>query len=371
MTKPEELAREEIDRQLEECGWVVQNRSEINLSAGRGVAIREFKLKPDHGFVDYLLFVDGLAVGVLEAKPVGYPLTSVEEQGEKYTEGLPDELDAHIDPLPFCYLSTGAITKFWNNLDPHPRSRRIFQFHQPATLAEWLRADTLDAWVKSLQPKGGLFTAAEDTRPSSLRSRIQTLPPVHIPNLWPNKITAITNLEQSLKEDRPRALIQMATGSGKTLLAVTALYRLIKYGGARRVLFLVDRGNLGEQAEKEFANYRTPDDNRKFIELYNVQRLESNTIGASSKVVISTIQRLYSMLKGEADFDPEEEEASLFENEEMVKKPPLSVVYNKSIPPELLRCDCHRRMSPFHLLIVATGARVLRCFFGWPNRHTR
>ncbi len=190
MTKPEELARQEIDRQLEECGWIVQSRNEINLAAGQGVAIREFRLKEGHGFVDYLLFVSGQPVGVLEAKPVGYPLGSVELQAQKYTEGLPDELDAPVEPLPFCYLSTGAVTKFSNNLDPHPRSRRVFQFHRPEALAEWLGMDTLDAWVKSLHPKGGLFTAADDTKPSTLRSRIQTLPPVHIPNLWQNKVTA-------------------------------------------------------------------------------------------------------------------------------------------------------------------------------------
>jgi hypothetical protein len=131
------------------------------------------------------------------------------------------------------------------------------------------------------------------------------MPAVHIPGLWRNKVEAITSLEKSLYEDRPRALTQMATGSGKTLLAITAIYRLIKYGGARRVLFLVDRQNLGEQAEKEFQGYRTPDDNRKFTELYNVQRLTSNTIASSTKVVITTIQRLYSMLKGEPDLDPE------------------------------------------------------------------
>jgi hypothetical protein len=110
-------------------------------------------------------------------------------------------------------------------------------------------------------------------------------------------------------------------------MAVTAAYRLIKFGGARRLLFLVDRSNLGEQAEKEFQGFRTPDDNRKFTELYNVQRLTSNTIGASAKVVITTVQRLYSMLKGEPDLDPELEEASLFEFAGAAMKEPLPVIY--------------------------------------------
>jgi integrase len=131
------------------------------------------------------------------------------------------------------------------------------------------------------------------------------MPSVEKAFLFPNQIRAVVNVERSLFQNRPRALVQMATGSGKTIMAITAAYRLIKFGGARRVLFLVDRTNLGEQAEKEFQGFRTPDDNRKFTELYNVQRLTSNTIGASSKVVITTIQRLYSMLKGEPDFDPE------------------------------------------------------------------
>jgi type I restriction enzyme, R subunit len=203
-------------------------------------------------------------------------------------------IDTPIRPLPFCYLSNGELHLFSNGLDPYPRTRRIFQFHRPETLSEWMKADSLPGWVEGW---GGHLKAADNPsdpglysdRPSTLRSRIQALPSVEIPNLWQNKVTAITNLERSLKEDKPRALIQMATGSGKTLLAVTALYRLIKYGGARRVLFLVDRGNLGEQAEKEFENYITPDDKRKFTGLYNVQRLTSRTVGSSAKVVISTI----------------------------------------------------------------------------------
>jgi type I site-specific restriction endonuclease len=306
---PEQKARAQIDAALIAAGWIVQDRDAMNLSAGRGVAVREFKLTPGHGFADYLLFVDGKAVGILEAKPEGHTLSGVEVQAQKYSTGLPTGLNPPVEPLPFLYLSTGAITKFTSLLDPDPRSRRIFQVHQPATLAEWLAADTLDAWVKS----AGTFTAADDTKPSSLRARLRAVPPVERAFLFPNQLQAVINLEDSLFRNRPRALVQMATGSGKTIMAVTAAYRLIKFGGARRVLFLVDRSNLGEQAEKEFQGYRTPDDNRKLTELYNVQRLTSNTIGASAKVVITTVQRLYSMLKGEPDLDPEVEEASLFE----------------------------------------------------------
>lgn len=154
-------------------------------------------------------------------------------------------------------MSTGVETRFINGLDPDPRTRAISanlpHIHRPETLAEWIGAETLDAWVKRLHAEGsGLYTATEDTKPSSLRGRITTMPPVDPGTLYGNQIEAVTNLEHSLKRNRPRALIQMATGSGKTIAAITAIYRLIKYGGARRVLFLVDRSNLAKQAEKEF-----------------------------------------------------------------------------------------------------------------------
>ncbi len=338
-----------IDRLLGEAGWIVQERDEMNVSAGRGVAVCEFALASGHGFADYLLFVDGKAVGVLEAKPAGFHLSGVEFQVDKYSAGLPEDLDPPLSPLPFLYMSTGVETRFINLLDPAPRTRRISgvpHIHRPETLAEWLAADTLDQWVKRLHAEGGGFhTAAEATKPSSLRGRIQTLPPLERGFLFPNQVEAVVNLEHSLKKARPRSLVQMATGSGKTIFAITSMYRLIKYGGARRVLFLVDRSNLAEQAEKECQGFRTPDDQRKLTELYNVQRLTSNTIGSSSKVVITTIQRLYSMLKGE-ELDPEAEEGSKFEVALGGLKEPLPVIYSSTYPPEYFDVifidECHR-----------------------------
>lgn len=336
---PEQQARIGIDAALEAAGWVVQDRAAMNLAAGQGVAVREFRMASGHGFADYLLFVGGKAVGVLEAKPAGYALTNVELQADKYATGLPAGLHPPVQPLPFLYLSTGVETRFINGLDPDPKTRAISanlpHIHRPATLAEWIQSETLDGWVKRLYADGhGIYTAADDTRPASFRARITTMPPLEPGSLYPNQIEAVTNLEHSLEKNRPRALIQMATGSGKTIAAITAIYRLIKYGGARRVLFLVDRSNLGEQAEKEFQGYRTPDSHRLFTELYNVQRLSSNTIKDSSRVVISTIQRVYSMLKGDPEFDPTLEEDSQFEIGSTALREPLPVVYNAAYPPE-------------------------------------
>ncbi len=341
---PEQRARQQIDAALAESGWVVQSRDEINLRAAQGVAVRELPLRSGHGRVDYLLFVEERAVGVLEAKPEGHPLSGAEPQTRLYAAGIPSYMSVPVDPLPFLYRSTGALTAFSNLLDPVPKSRTIFQIHRPATLAEWLVEPPV------LHRQGEVFDrdsrGTDRSMPGSLRCRLRTLPEADLPSLWPNQQEAIRGLEQSLREDRPRALIQMATGSGKTIAAITAAYRLIKLGGARRVLFLVDRTNLGEQAETEFASYETPDDHRKLTELYNVRRLEGAAIGASDKIVITTVQRLYSILKGEPDLDPNEEEGSQFDRPGLEAAEALPVVYNPKIPPEFFDVifidECHR-----------------------------
>jgi type I restriction enzyme, R subunit len=368
---PEAKAREKIDALLLQASWLIQDRDDMNLTASDAIAVREFRLEKGHGFVDYLLFVDGSAVGVVEAKPAGYSFTSVEVQADKYVQGLPDALTAPIKPLPFAYISTGEETVFINTLDPHPRSRSVFTFHRPETLREWLSADTLDGW---LEQSGGFYTRADDTKPATLRARLRAMPPVELPGLWPNKVQAIVNLERSLFDDRPRALIQMATGSGKTLLAITEIYRLIKFGGARRVLFLVDRANLGEQAEKEFQGFRTPDDNRKFTELYNVQRLTSNTVSPASKVVISTIQRLYSILKGEPELDPALEEHTPMDDELGSPKEPLPVAYDTAIPPEFFDVifidECHRSIYSLWRQVLEYFDAYLLGLTATPAKHT-
>ena len=231
---PEERARREIDRQLEAAGWLVQDFKRMDLFAGVGVAVREFPLKPGHGEADYLLYADGQAIGVVEAKPEGWTLRGVETQSSKYTEGLPEFVPRYCSPLPFSYESTGKVTQFTNALEPDARSREVFAFHRPEELLGLARLDR------------------------QLRAGLQDMPPLNAEKLWPAQVEAITTLEQSLGENRPRALVQMTMGSGKTFTAVNLVYRLIKYAGARRVLFLVDRKNLGTQALTEFQQYVSP-----------------------------------------------------------------------------------------------------------------
>lgn len=282
--KPEAIARQQIDAALEAAGWSVQDARRASLGAARGIALREFALRRGHGFADYLLYVDRKAVGAVEAKKVGETLTGVEIQSAKYGDGLPDGLPAWVRPLPFLYESTGVETRFTNRLDPDPRSREVFHFHRPETLAEWAQAATGGAATMTANGKRAAEAPAPYTVPTSLRGRLQSMPPIVEAGLWPAQIQAVRGLEVSLRDDRPRSLIQMATGSGKTITAISAIYRLIKFGGARRMLFLVDRGNLGRQTLKEFQAYRAPDDGRTFTELYNVQHLKSNKLDPVARV---------------------------------------------------------------------------------------
>ncbi len=311
---PEQIARDHIDGMLRDAGWIVQSKNEINLSAGIGVALRETNTVS--GSADYMLFVDRKPVGVIEAKKEdeGHRLTMVEDQSSRYaTESIKIGSFTLDNDKPFVYESTGTLTRFTDYRDPKPRGRRVFSFHKPETIAEWLRQG------------------------KSLRERLFSIPELDATGLRPAQIVAINNLETSFKKNRPKALIQMATGAGKTFTAATFVYRLLKHADAKRVLFLVDTKNLGEQAEQEFMTFQPNDDNRKFTELYNVQRLNSSYIASDSQVCISTIQRLYSILKGE-ELDESAErdnpnESSWLQNK-MSEKKGVPVEYTPLVPIE-------------------------------------
>src|SRR6266496_5378614 len=363
--KPEELARQKIDEMLAQAGWAVQDRQRLNLFACRGVAIREFSVIT--GAADYLLFVDGDAVGTIEAKKEGETLIGVEEQSSRYRTAVPDKLPAARIPLPFAYESTGIETQFTSDLDPVPRSRPLFYFHRPETLAEWLEQS----------PEG-----IPNEQNNTLRARLRRLPPLITTGLRDCQIEAITKLEQSFVLNKPRALIQMATGSGKTYTAVSSIYRLIKFAGAKRVLFLVDRANLARQTLNEFQQNVTPDDGRKFTELYNVQHLQGNSIDTVAKVCITTIQRLYSVLSGEPEPEPAEEERSLFELEaDIDNQPPKEVRYNPAVPIEtfdiIVTDECHRSiynkwrgvLEYFDAFIVGLTATPNKQTFGFFHRN--
>lgn len=307
---PEQQARARIDAQLAACGWAVQDFRRADFSASRGIALREVRLTS--GPCDYLLLVDRKAVGVVEAKKEGTKLSVIADQSTSYADNLPDYLAAELQtPPPFRYESTGIETFFRDERDPFPRSRRVFTFHRPETLGDW--------------------AAESDT----LRGRLARMPELHPLNttgMRDCQIEAVEGLEGSFALAHPRALIHMATGAGKTFTACAFIYRLIKHAGAKRVLFLVDRSNLGEQARDEFARFRTPDTGRLFTELYNVQHLTSPHIDDVARVTICTIQRLYSILSDEELPEGADDLSAAELAQALGRTPSRDVVYNPAVP---------------------------------------
>ena len=328
---PEQQARDHIDRQLVACGWIVQEKRNLNLAAGLGIAVREYSTAV--GPADYALFVDKKPVGIVEAKrsEEGERLSVHEEQSTEYASAKLKYYDN--EPLSFVYESTGELTHFTDYRDPKPRARSVFTFHRPETFRQWTKEDrSLRFRLRNSVPLLGKATDDDWERVGRA---------MHLRNC---QFKAIVNLEGSFTDARPKALIQMATGSGKTYTAITFIYRLLKYASAGRILFLVDTKNLGEQAEQEFMSYLPADDNRKFTELYGVTRLKSSFIPPDNKVYISTIQRMYSILKG-TELDESAEE--LNPNEVRVDpKTQMPVAYNERVPIEffdfIVIDECHR-----------------------------
>ncbi len=317
---PEARARQVIDSKLAQAGWEIQDLRRLNLGAARGVAVREHPT--DTGPADYVLFVDRAPVGVIEAKrdEAGQNITAAEGQTARYAAAVL-KWRVGAAPLPFLFQSTAQIIRFTDGRDPAPRSREIFHFFRPEQLAGWL------------------------AEPDTLRRRLaERMPPLPTENLRGCQVDAVSGLETSLAENRPRALVHMATGAGKTFTAITSVYRLLKFGGAKRILFLVDTRNLGKQAHQEFMAYTPPDDARRFTELYNVQRLAGSSVDPHAQVCISTIQRMYSILSGEP-IDESAEDVSLNEVQPAARQPP-PVRYSPALPVEtfdfIVIDECHR-----------------------------
>lgn len=317
---PEQEARVVIDKKLEQSGWIIQNFAQVNIGAALGVAVREYPT--DTGPVDYALFIDGEPVGVIEAKKssIGENITVVEEQSARYATSSFKWINREYT-IRFAYEATDKLIKFTDYKDIKYRSRRVFSFHRPEHLKSLLQAS------------------------DTIRNNMKHFPILDTTGFRECQINAINNMDVSFADNRPRALVQMATGAGKTFTAITEAYRLLKYGKMNRILFLVDTKSLGEQAEREFLAYTPNDDTRSFSQLYGVRRLKNSYIPNDVQICISTIQRMYSILK-EEDIDESTEEESFNEYVTADSKAPKEVVYNEKYPPEFFDCiiidECHR-----------------------------
>ena len=320
MAEPEELARQEIDPLLEKCGWQVQDKSAVNLHSQRGVAVCELSFKT--GEPDYTLFVDGKAIGTVEAKPAGHSLTGVEEQSEKYVNGVPFGLPAWRSPLPFCYESTGTETRFTNRLDPEPRSRDVFAFHRPETLLKWAQAEKqLTQRLREFPPLRHRQALAgadrSDHQPGSLLRRqpsARAHPDGH-----------------RLGQDLHRGQLHLPPRSSTPAPA--------------RVLFLVDRGNLGEQTLKEFQQFVSPVNNFKFTEEFIVQHLTAQRPRRlrPGRHRHDPAPLLHAQGRGRAGAGPGRPR---HRGRRVALQEPLPVEYNPTLPIEsfdfIVTDECHR-----------------------------
>ncbi|WP_258349360.1 DEAD/DEAH box helicase family protein [Saccharopolyspora gregorii] len=356
----EREVRTRLETELELAGWAVQERNVLDLHSYQGVAVREVHM--GRGYADYLLYVDRKPVGVIETKSEGNDLTAAQAQAANYAHGLTEsqQSNAWRTPLPFQYVTDGNEVRFYNDLDPDPRTRRIFAVHQPGTLARWMK------------------DADEDPAAPTVRAKLARLPQSSLAgqSLRTAQRRAIEGLERSLAENRQRALIQMATGAGKTYMAAASTYRWLRHAGARRVLFLVDRNNLGDQAAGEFRNFRVPDGGRKFDELYNTEKLAGDVVPDSLNVTVCTIQRLWLALTGKQNPSGDDEEAE-DRVEEVTGDAPVEVGYSSAIPPEtfdfIVVDECHRSiygkwravLEYFDAFLVGLTATPLPMTFGF------
>lgn len=308
---PEEKARHKIDQWFTDAGWEVINRDEYEPTS-TAVAIREGLLK-DNLEADYFLFISGKAVGVLEAKREETDAFSsiVCEQAALYAKSVPNIYQTYQRPLPFIFTSNGKELYFCDFREQDHYFKQIMTIPTPHELVKKLGINDYFAGLPTLRKKG----------------------------LRDCQYEAIKELEKSFRSGQKRALMVLATGAGKTYTACLAAYRMLSYTPMRRVLFLVDRNNLGKQAEGEFGTFRLTENGEAFNTIFTVNRLRSSSIPSESNVIISTIQRLFSFLKGDAIEDNEDDDEN--EPTEEVTLPP-----NPNLPHDyfdmIIIDECHR-----------------------------
>ena len=308
---PEEKARQKIDQWFAEAGWKVINREDYEPTC-TAVAIREGLLKGNLE-ADYFLFINGKAVGVLEAKREDIDALSdkVCEQAVLYAKSVPHIYQAYQKPLPFIFTSNGKELFFCDFRKQEQSFRQIMAIPTPYELVKQLGISDYFAGLPTLRKKG----------------------------LRDCQYEAVTELEKSFRAGQNRALMVLATGAGKTYTACLAAYRMLSYTPMRRILFLVDRNNLGKQAEGEFGTFRLTENGDAFNTIFTVNRLHSSSIPSDSNVIISTIQRLFSFLKGDTIEDSDEDDGN--EPTEEIILPP-----NPNLPHDyfdlIIIDECHR-----------------------------
>lgn len=318
---PEQKARIKIDAMLQNAGWTVVSRDDFTPDAVNAQAVEENLMKGNLE-ADYILYLDGKAIAVVEAKREENKLgLEVAEQAQNYGNILPNWVQAWKTPLPFIFLSNGNLLLFKDMREKEPTYKVLKKMFTPKEIVNLAGSDIQSDYAK-----------------------LPALPPVGPKGLRECQFEAITNLEISFKQGLKKALIVLATGAGKTFTACTAAYRLLNYMGAKRVLFLVDRNNLGKQAEGEFGTYKLTETGNAFSDEYIVHRLRSVEKIGNASVVISTIQRLFAALTGQ-ELDEADDDEEMDHDDDTPGKQ-VQLTGNVLLPPDffdvIIIDECHR-----------------------------
>lgn len=273
--KPEEEARRNIDQALESQGW-----QETDKVSGTGYVEEH---PTESGPVDYALVLNGELVGVIEAKKQESESYAALTQAERYAESIQtggDYGSRNQYGVPLVYASNGTSTNLRDLREHAPEEREVRTFLDPEGTRQLLSKD---------------YEGAFDWLAENPVSETHSF-------LWDNQLEAIsgnqneTGVEQAFRQGKRKALVQMATGTGKTWMAAAEIHRMLKSGAASRVLFLVDRTNLGKQTRREFENFDVGND-MKLGEVYSVERAEGGEYPEHADIVVSTLQGMYSLLE--------------------------------------------------------------------------
>ncbi len=317
---PEELARLKIDKQLNDSGWDIVTRDEFVYN--KALAVKEALMKGNKES-DYLLFVDGKAIAVVEAK---------KEENELDEKKVGDQAEAYaVTPqkwyglwyqnlIPLVYLANGKKIYFRNLLKPESEYEEIQTIHTPKQMLKLINMSSEYGALPRLEKKG----------------------------LRDCQYNAEIKLEESFKSGKKKALAILATGSGKTYLACLASYRMLNYTtNTNRILFLVDRNNLARQTESEFSLFNRTEKQKTLSSLYKINRLKKMD-DINGDVVISTIQKLFAVLTGQnlTEEDEDKEDEILLKNEDEKNAKPIVLGNDLKLPPNYFQFiivdECHR-----------------------------
>lgn len=325
----------EVQRRLTKAGWdVLVADADDDRNRSLGCVLVEPRL-PGGRRADMLLSVGGQVVGIIECKRDGADLADAMEQAGVLAAAATDSSPWQVwrSPLPYRYVSDGRRLLFCDANDPEPRARLVSGFHRPSTLARWQREAEADSAAPTYR-----------ARQAAYLPRLR----VGLPQLRAPQLRAVRAVEQALEAGQRRALVQMATGTGRGSTEVFVAYRQLRYAKAARILFVVDRNVMAKQLTSQLRQFSIPDGGRSLADVYNVEELTPSGPMSSSSVVVATAQRLAAMLAGTPAPEDGSVRVSAYETAEQVAQSdaaPLDVTYCEDLPPDsfdlVIVDDCH------------------------------